>query len=120
MNNLTESEHQELRENFAYIAAKGLDNEFTKSLRTQYELKNYLTDKQANVLNDKVFSHKKAHTLLKYCIPEFYLLDSFKEQFNTRKFLSPKQMKMLEKWVHKPDSPWEKPSDEIWLGYLRE
>lgn len=80
----------------------GLDDDFTKSLEKQYELYNKLTNKQLLVMKSKIDKYKKIKKLFEECEKDQDLIEkafykSLKQQFADKKFLSDKQIAILER-----------------------
>jgi len=73
-----------------------LENKFINSLHTQFIDTKSLSDKQVACLKTNVERYEQAKSLLQYCNQErCNLYSSFKKQFDTKHFLSDKQMNLL-------------------------
>ena len=84
---------------FNYCQEKNLsEDKFVKSLSKSFKKYGSLTPKQEQCLINKVNNHKKIVRLLNEIDNDCEIVESLREFFNTRNFLTPKQLVMLEKY----------------------
>lgn len=84
---------------FKYCEENKLDEDkFVKSLKKSYKTYGRLTDKQEKCLIDKMNNHQRVKRLLNTIENDSEFILSLRQFFNTRGFLTPKQIAMLEKF----------------------
>ena len=99
---------------FNYLNNHNINDDFTQSLKDQFEKHNSLSLKQINNLVDKVRRHKQTTDLISQLKEEDKngFINSLLKQFEERKSLSEKQIQALRKNINK-----SKNNDQIELDF---